>query len=153
VFPPLPHNGELLVDGSLLDNLPVDEMRRLNPTGTIIAVDVAPAPGRPSRASYGGALSGWRALGDRLRGRGGRATGLAATVLRAMMVASSRDRDRVVARGVADLYLDLDIRNCGPFDFHAVDIGAEAGYGLALPRLSAWLKTAGRPWETNLHIS
>jgi predicted acylesterase/phospholipase RssA len=153
VFPPFPHDGELLVDGSLLDNLPVAEMRRRNPTGTIIAVDVAPAPGRPSRASYGGAVSGWRALGDRLRRRGGRAPGLAATVLRAMMVASSRDRDRVVARGVADLYLDLDIRNCGPFDFHAVDIGRQAGYDLALPRLAAWLKTAGRPWETTLRAS
>jgi hypothetical protein len=45
-------------------------------------------------------------------------------------------RHTEVARGVADLYLDLDIRTCGPFDFHAVDIGAEVGYDLALPRLA-----------------
>jgi predicted acylesterase/phospholipase RssA len=147
VFPPVPYEGELLVDGSLLDNLPVAEMRRLNPTGTVIAVDVAPPGGRPSRASYGYSLSGWRALSDRLRRREGRAPLLANTVLRSMLVASGRDRDRMVEAGLADLYLDLDVRNCSPFDFDAVDRGAAAGYEQALPRLAEWAEDTDRPWE------
>ena len=64
---------------------------------------------------------------------------LAQTVLRSMLVASSRDRDSVVADNVSDLYLDLDVTKCGPFDFDAVEQTAEAGYQAAKPRLAAWL--------------
>ncbi|MEJ2604825.1 MAG: cyclic nucleotide-binding domain-containing protein, partial [Gammaproteobacteria bacterium] len=42
VLPPVPHEGDLLVDGGVLNNLPIDVMRRVNPTGTVIAIDVAP---------------------------------------------------------------------------------------------------------------
>ena len=45
VLPPVPLDGDLLVDGGVVDNVPVAEMRRRNPTGRIIAVDVAPTDG------------------------------------------------------------------------------------------------------------
>jgi len=49
LFPPIPHQGDLLVDGAILNNVPVDAMRaRLGPprekrrsNGTLIAVDVS----------------------------------------------------------------------------------------------------------------
>jgi hypothetical protein len=60
-----------------------------------------------------------------------------------MLVASNRDRDSVVADNVSDLYLDLDVNKCGPFDFDAVEQTAEAGYQAARPRLETWLASLG----------
>jgi predicted acylesterase/phospholipase RssA len=62
VLPPVPHDGDLLVDGGVLDNVPVEEMRRRNPTGTIIAVDVAPVEGPVADNDYGLSVSGFRSL-------------------------------------------------------------------------------------------
>jgi hypothetical protein len=56
-----------------------------------------------------------------------------------MLVAASRDRDRLETEHVGDLHVDLDVRNCGPFDFDAVEATADAGYELARPQLEAWL--------------
>lgn len=41
VAPPLPDRGDLLVDGAVLDNLPIDVMRK-RCDGSVIAVDVSP---------------------------------------------------------------------------------------------------------------
>lgn len=40
IAPPVIHNGEFLVDAALLDNVPVDAMRKKLGFGTVIAVDV-----------------------------------------------------------------------------------------------------------------
>jgi predicted acylesterase/phospholipase RssA len=42
LFPPVIMDGDLLMDGALLDNVPVDVMRRFANGGTVIAVDVSP---------------------------------------------------------------------------------------------------------------
>ncbi len=39
IFPPAVINGQLAIDGGILDNLPVDLMRR-RPVGRVIAVDL-----------------------------------------------------------------------------------------------------------------
>ncbi len=41
LLPPVVHKGELLVDGGLMDNLPVGPMRQLN-GGPLIAIDISP---------------------------------------------------------------------------------------------------------------
>ena len=46
VLPPLPVDGALMVDGAVLNNLPVDVMREFNPYGKVIAVDVTPPRGK-----------------------------------------------------------------------------------------------------------
>ncbi len=67
VLPPVPLDGQLLVDGGILDNVPVDEMRRRNPTGRVIAIDVAPAEGPVADEDYGLSMSGFRAVLARRR--------------------------------------------------------------------------------------
>jgi predicted acylesterase/phospholipase RssA len=142
VMPPVPFDGELLVDGGIIDNLPVREMRDRNPRGLIIAVDVAPATGARTRATHGESLSGWAALWSTMR-RKGHVPPIGQTVLRSMLVAANRDRDSVVANKISDLYLDLDVNKCGPFDFGAVEQTARAGYEAARPRIEAWLASLG----------
>jgi predicted acylesterase/phospholipase RssA/CRP-like cAMP-binding protein len=70
LLPPVPFDGELFVDGGILDNVPVDEMRRRNPSGKVFAIDVSPADGPVADVDYGLSMSGFRAVLDRRKGSG-----------------------------------------------------------------------------------
>jgi lysophospholipid hydrolase len=59
-LPPLCDNGNMLLDGGYLNNLPGDIIRSLG-ADTVIAVDVG-SEDDTSPASYGDSLSGWWAI-------------------------------------------------------------------------------------------
>jgi predicted acylesterase/phospholipase RssA len=143
LFPPVPDGDDLLVDGGLLNNLPVDVMRRRNQSGTIVAVDVAPPMGPSAKEDFGLHVSGWSILGGRiLPGRtASKVPGITDTLLRSTLVAAMRDRDRYIKDGLADLYLDLDLHGWGLLAFDAVAEVARRGYELAAPRIEKWLAT------------
>lgn len=140
VLPAVPFGDDLLVDGGSMNNLPVDHMRALNPSGTIIAVDVVPPRGPSAKSEVTPVISGWGQLaGTLVPGRRPvRAPGIVNTMLAATIVAALRDRHRLVRDGVADLVLDLDLRGHGLLDFESVEPIAQAGYEAAMPRLAAW---------------
>ena len=138
VIPPVPRGGDLLVDGGVLDNLPVTPMRATLPFGTIIAVDVAPALGPRAKADFGMSVSGWKALMSKSRIRRGMAyPGIVAILLRSTIAGSSAQLGSKIHQ--ADLYLDLDLRGIGMLDFEKVRPVVRAGYEAALPRIDAWL--------------
>ncbi|HYA67309.1 MAG TPA: patatin-like phospholipase family protein, partial [Acidimicrobiales bacterium] len=145
LLPPVPFGDDLLVDGGVIHNLPVPESRRDNPKGLVVAVDVAPPGESPPRVDYGLSISGWAALRAMIRGRS-RPSMLHETVLGSMLIASTRDRDSVVAEGLADLYLLIDAQGCGPFDWEAVERVADAGYASTRETLTAWVDEVGAPW-------
>jgi NTE family protein/lysophospholipid hydrolase len=66
IYPPVYADGDLLIDGAAVDNLPVDVMRHRVGAGSIIAVDVSSEVEPLAVAPYGPGLSGWRVLGRRL---------------------------------------------------------------------------------------
>ena len=137
VLPPVPHNGDLLVDGGLLDNVPVDEMRRRNPTGQVLAIDVAPVQGPVAARDYGLSVSGIRSFYDRRRGQG--PPHLVSTMVRATLLASVRDRERVVEHEIADLYLDVDVEGGGLLDFSTGAVIADAAAKSTRPVLERWV--------------
>ena len=64
------------------------------------------AAGRPqAQDDYGLSVSGWRACA----GRRSQFPGIVAVIMRAMVAGSVRDRDRMLAAGAVDCYLDLDL--------------------------------------------
>ncbi len=140
VLPPVPADGELLVDGGVLDNVPVEEMRRRNPTGQVIAVDVAPADGPAADRDYGLSVSGFAALMQRRRGG---PPGLLTTMVRSMLIASVRDRDRVVREEIADLYLDVDVEGGGLLEFGAAEHIASSAELTSRPVLRRWVDRTG----------
>ncbi|MFQ5968836.1 MAG: patatin-like phospholipase family protein, partial [Acidimicrobiia bacterium] len=141
VFPPVPFDGNLLVDGGVLNNLPADVVRRSTPDGRVVAVNVAPSVWSRARSDFGLSVSGFRALMDRLNPRRRPvAPPITSTLLRSMVVGSMRDRDLLIDGGVADLYLDLDLRGVGMLDFDAVDRVAATAYEAAMPQFEAWLE-------------
>ncbi len=137
-FPPVPDGDDLLVDGGVTNNLPVDITRRLYPTAEVVAVESAPATGPRAHADYGLSVSGWQALRASV-GHDRRYPGMMAVLMRSMITGSMHQRDEVVRSGVIDLLLDLDMRGVGVLDFDRVREVAQTGYEQAMPRIEQWL--------------
>jgi predicted acylesterase/phospholipase RssA/CRP-like cAMP-binding protein len=139
VFPPVRSvNGDLLVDGGLLDNLPVGVMRGIHHGITVIAVDV----GR-SRDMVAGSLpddgfvSGWRLLMGRFdRGTAARETaGLGRVLMRLTELGSERNADR------GDVYIRPAVEPYGIADFKAFDRLVELGHEAGVQAVDAWRAT------------
>ncbi len=139
VFPPFERDGHLLVDGGLVDNLPVGLGRKLGGPGPLVAVDVAAPNGPRAEAPLPHHVSGLRVLVDRVRGRG-RADqpSLATTVTQAMLLPAARAR--LDAAAGADLVLDAALDDVRLLDFSHLDRTADLGAHRAGPRLTAWLR-------------
>ena len=104
VLPPVPRDGRLLVDGGVLNNLPVQEMAATG-EGPVIAVDVTAQFGDPSGA------------GEHPR--------LKEVLVRAISLGGV---DAVnAARSAADLLITPDVGDVGMLDFRQHDRVIEAG--------------------------
>lgn len=143
VLPPVPHNGELLVDGGVLDNLPVDLVHDDPSIGTIIAIDVTPPRGPSARSDFGMSVSRRAALLDMVSRSRNTLPRLKPVLMRTMLIGSNRDRDRTVSSGTVDLYLDLELRGINLLDFKVTKDAAALGYETSRDRLAQW-------WETYL---
>jgi predicted acylesterase/phospholipase RssA len=139
VIPPVPSDGDLLVDAGVLNNLPIGPMRATGMVDTVIAVDVAPRRGPRAREDYGLSVSGWQALRTKL-GRKRVYPGISAVLLRSMIVGSMKQRDDLLATGMVDLYLDPDLRGISLLAFDRVESVAAAGYEAGYPVIEAWLQ-------------
>ena len=139
VMPPVPLGDALLVDGGVLNNIPIDVARAEAPMGTVIASDVAPPRGPGAHGDYGLSASGWQALRSRWGRNDTRYPSISAVLMRSMITASMRERDAQVRDGLADLYLDLDIRGVSMLEFDSPRAVAQRGYDAAMPVLEAWL--------------
>jgi NTE family protein len=134
VFPPVrTPDGDLLVDGGVLDNLPVGIMRADHPGLSVLTVDVRRARdigggGLPSD----GVVSGWRVLLSRIdrTARNGDRAGLGRILLRLTEIGTD-DGDR------GDLCIRPPIETFGIADFGAFDRLVEIGYAAAMEALAA----------------
>jgi predicted acylesterase/phospholipase RssA/CRP-like cAMP-binding protein len=138
VLPPVPYHGDLLVDGGVLNNLPCDVVRATGTVGRLIAVDLSPPVGPTADDDFGLSVSGWRALRAQFGSTRARYPGIVATIMRAMVAGSARDRERMIADGTVDYHLDLDLRGVQLLDFERVAEISARGYTAALPRLRQW---------------
>ncbi len=66
VFPPIIEDGDVIVDGGVVDNFPVERMAARSDCGTVIGVNVAPAVDKVKPYRFGPELSGWRVLRSRI---------------------------------------------------------------------------------------
>ena len=200
VLPPVAHDGHLLADGGVLDNLPVGQFADDPSVGVIIASDVAPPLGPSARADFGLSVSGWKVARSRAVPRPLRAAkravkqtvsntaayrassklvrtvrrapkheeaefatdasaaesspadaskfpGVGTTLLRSLLIGSSRSRDAHLASGAIDLYLELDLREIPLLDFAQVGPAADAGLAQSRAPITDWLiSRGGSPW-------
>lgn len=66
IFAPVLDNGCVLIDGGAANNLPIDRMREMCPTGTVIGVDLLETSPVSGQYDFGASLSGWDVLKSRL---------------------------------------------------------------------------------------
>lgn len=145
VMPPVPHGDALLIDGGVLNNLPLDIARQRAPAGYVIAVDVAPPRGPGAHGDYGLSVSGWEALRSSLGRSRSPYPRISAVLMRSMITASMRARDEHVAHGLADCYVELDMRGVSMLEFDDPGQVAERGYEAALPVLEECFASSPPP--------
>jgi EmrB/QacA subfamily drug resistance transporter len=123
IGPPQIHDRDLLIDGSLVDNLPVAAMAQMG-EGPIIAVDVKAAIER-RRDVDGGP--------ERVM----RVPGLGETVARVLLLGSANTSEAAARH--ADLVITSRAVGVGLFEFHQLDAAREAGRAAAREALERGL--------------
>ena len=127
IGPPQVSGRRLLVDGSLVDNLPVATMARLA-EGPIIAVDVKASFERPAQPS--GSANGR----TRTSHREPRTPLLGETLTRVLLMASSNTSEAAAQH--AELIIRPRNEGIGLLEFHQLDVAREAGRSAAREMLA-----------------
>lgn len=149
IFPPRREGNDQLVDGGIMNNMPVDVMAdRFG--GTIIASDVSgetdvtgdgESPSPPARDAR------WRELLGRLRPRraqADRGPGIFEILTQSTMVGGRHTLLLSMATGRVSLHLRLPVRRFGMLDWAACDELHAAGYDFARQQLAAWQPPSAR---------
>jgi NTE family protein len=133
-LPPVPWDGDLLIDGGVLNNFPTDVMERMG-AGRIVGVDLASTKAR--RYDHDEVPGPWQLLWDRLRGRKRRRhrlPGLGGILMNTMILYSSSRRSQACES--ADIYLNPDFGRLGLLEWKAFDHIVDIGYQHAKEVLS-----------------
>ena len=134
IFPPLPMDGMTLVDGGLVDNLPLDLLVERCP-GPLIAVDVFPY-GDPNFEQPSGRLARWlRALRTRIRQEPA-SPPLFDILVRSTLLGSKFRQGTALARSEPVLYLEPPVAHFGALQWRAHRALYDAGYAYASEQLA-----------------
>ena len=138
VFSPILAGGDLLVDGCVLDNLPIDVMQRLNYGGPIIAVNVFPDVDMLRDYDFGPSVSGWQALASKLNPL--RRKDSAPLIFESLVrvLALNGVHQAKGQRGFADVYIRPPVDQFNILDFGAYQQIAGVGYRSAMDALGEW---------------
>ena len=138
ILPPMTQGKDLLVDGGLLNNLPIDVMRGVLGGGRIIAVDLRRRVEFTMQADVGPSLSGWQVLRRRAR-RGPEPfdpPGIATILARSVELAGLINDRAVLDRRQIDLYLTPPGGGIGLLDFDASPQLVDEAYRYTCDRLA-----------------
>jgi NTE family protein len=121
ILPPVNNHGHLLVDGGVMNNLPVDLMRRRR-IGPLIASDVTGEVDFSVRDSRYGERPVWRLLWQRMRGT----PSIFDVLMRSGTLGSEAQRRLV--REQADFIYEPPLTNLHPLDWRSFDRAVAEGY-------------------------
>lgn len=138
--------GEMLVDGGIINNVPVD-IARGDGAGFVLGVDVGASDAFKLPDDYHGRPGAWEVLCSRV-GRGGRVAfpTMIDLISRVCVLGSLMGQAR--ARPDADLYLRMPIEKYRLLDFDFIDEIAEIGYQTArsgLQPMQEWRRKTAAP--------
>ena len=119
VLPPVQSGTDLLVDGGLLNNLPIDVMHSALGGGRVVAVDLRRQVELRMRAQISPALSGWHVLARRLWPAkvAFDPPSVGAILQRSVELAGLLNERTLLSRRDLDLYLCPPVGRFGTFDF------------------------------------
>lgn len=142
VFPPIVYEGELHVDGGVINNVPVDLMKSFSNNGIVVGVDVSPPHELNPISDYGDNVSGWSAFWKRcnpLSKSRVYTPSILLVMIRTLEYTGISHKNLRVK--FADLYMYPELLKFKRTDFHLVTKIAQAGYDCAHKNLSQWLST------------
>jgi NTE family protein/lysophospholipid hydrolase len=151
IAPPIPHEGDLLVDGGVLNNLPVDILRA-RCRGSVIAVDVSAPVDLRTRADLTATeMSGWSQLARALNpfSRSESFPNILQILTRAATLSSAHNQDRM--KDLADLYLHPPTDDLPLFNWKAIDQIVEIGYRYSYDLIQRWMGSDAR--HTGVHTA
>ncbi len=136
VFPPVQREGEILVDGGLINNLPSDLLKSRIEGGQVIGSDAS--DGDTEFFHFQNDLPSWRLLWHRLmrKEERGNIPHIIKVASEAMLMAGKWHRTRQSSG--TDLLIQLPLNQFRLFDYAALDELVEIGYRTAMDRLEAW---------------
>lgn len=125
-LPPVPHGGELLVDGGVFNNFPADVMTQMR-ARRIIGVDLARRTSLP--CAYEEVPGTWDLLCDLFRGAANARYGVPS--LGTLLVGTTQlysESRREQARSAVDVYVNPDLSAVGLLEWTAFDRTVALGY-------------------------
>ena len=130
IFPPVYADGDLLIDGGALDNVPVGTMRARVGSGSVIAVDLAPEVEPMTAAPFDPGLSGWRVLVSRLNplATAAKMPSVIDILSRSTGLSGVRHQRATLTDDQVDLLLHPPISGLGALDFKGGVALIETGY-------------------------
>ena len=139
IFPPLlDHDGDVLVDGNVMNNMPLDVMREWCEGGTVIGVNPMPTDDKMKRYNFGPSLTGWEALKGRFGWSATRAPSILGSVMRATEINSANRMRLASFRGLADLLVEPALGSYPILAFDQFEPIIDIGYRGAREALDAW---------------
>lgn len=150
LFPPVLLRGELLVDGAILENVPVQAMRerlgtaleRRRGNGTVIAIDVDVRAGLMADPTQE-RLSVWRTLKSRFAAQAQPAPGIGDILYSASHVGGVYHRAQTMAK--ADHYLQPPVAEFALMSYRRSREIADVGYRYAMEQIKQWTHPKASP--------
>ena len=138
IFVPVVEDGDVLVDGGIMDNFPVATMQKLAESNRIIGVDVVPYRERRRFYDIDTCVSGWRVLLNKINpfSKNLKTPSLVEILMRTLEVnANSSSREQA---HLTDLLIQPDTRGYGPDAYDKWKPLAERGYEASIEKLVEW---------------
>jgi predicted acylesterase/phospholipase RssA len=131
IFAPVQHsNGDVLVDGGVMNNLPIDVMRQRRDVGHVIGINVIPAREKMRNYCFGPSISGWDILWRRINpfAQKLRAPSLFGSLMRTVEINDAYRMKPPTFQCVADLLIQLPLEQFRTLDFDSYAAIIECGY-------------------------
>ena len=141
IFPPLlADDGEVLVDGGVMNNMPLDVMRAWCEGGTVIGLNPTPTNDKMTPYHFGASLTGWEALKGRLRlfGSRTRAPSIIGSVMRTSEINSANRMRQPAYRGLADLLIEPPLDGYPILAFDSYKPIIDIGYRASQASIATW---------------
>ena len=140
IFPPVWSDGQLLVDGGVMNNVPIDVMENRCNGGTVIAVNVGGGGAKGFDDSKHWTASGWSLLRQRFsrNSQNKRIANILDVMLWSTTISSKRYLQQLVDAGRVDLYLTPPVQEFQLLGFDAYEKLYQVGYEYARKELAEW---------------
>ncbi|MEE4604457.1 MAG: patatin-like phospholipase family protein [Desulfobacteraceae bacterium] len=140
IFPPVHAEGQLLVDGGVMNNVPMDIMGKHCEGGTVIAADVGGGGARNLELGDFAGASGWSLLRNRLNPitPNEQIANIFQILMWATTLSSKQYLQQLVATGHVDLFLTPPVQGFQLLGFDAYEKLYQIGYEYTRRQLAEW---------------